>query len=125
LGRTIQLAFGRGCAIGLGGVAATLLPARAAMKTDPWLRCAANREQILSASRMVHSTSEYGSGVGFGREYGRVSSEDANQRGVVVLGFWSPWIDLWGFGNRISLLEWLALELSRTGLVQFTLATPV
>jgi protein-S-isoprenylcysteine O-methyltransferase Ste14 len=43
----------------------------------------------------------------------------------VVLGFWAPWIDLWGFGNRISLLEWLALELSRTGLLRFTLATPV
>jgi protein-S-isoprenylcysteine O-methyltransferase Ste14 len=31
----------------------------------------------------------------------------------------------WGIGSRISLLEWLALELSRTGLLSFTVATPV
>lgn len=43
----------------------------------------------------------------------------------VVLGFWAPWIDWWGVGSRISLLEWLALELSRTGLLRFTQATPV
>ncbi len=42
---------------------------------------------------------------------------------VVILGFWAPWIQLWGMGSRISLLEWLALELSRTGLVSFTVAT--
>jgi protein-S-isoprenylcysteine O-methyltransferase Ste14 len=41
-----------------------------------------------------------------------------------VLGFWAPWIDAWGVGRRISLLEWLALELSRTGLVSFTIAVP-
>lgn len=40
----------------------------------------------------------------------------------VVLGFWAPWIDS---GSRISLLEWLALELSRTGLFRFTFATPL
>lgn len=42
----------------------------------------------------------------------------------VVLGFWAPWIDSWSAGGRNSLLEWLALELSRTGLLRFTLATP-
>jgi len=44
---------------------------------------------------------------------------------IIVLGFWSPWIEKWGVGSRISLLEWLALELSRTGLMQFTMATAV
>jgi protein-S-isoprenylcysteine O-methyltransferase Ste14 len=44
---------------------------------------------------------------------------------VIVLGFWAPWIDEWGIGSRISLLEWLALELSRTGLLRFSAATPV
>jgi protein-S-isoprenylcysteine O-methyltransferase Ste14 len=42
---------------------------------------------------------------------------------IIVLGFWSPWIEIWGIGRRISLLEWLALELSRTGRVSFTAAT--
>lgn len=42
---------------------------------------------------------------------------------IISLGFWAPWIDAWGVGGRISLLEWLALELSRSGLVRFTGAT--
>jgi protein-S-isoprenylcysteine O-methyltransferase Ste14 len=44
---------------------------------------------------------------------------------IVALGFWSPWIEAWGIGQRIPALEWLALELSRTGLLPFTLAAPV
>jgi len=48
---------------------------------------------------------------------------------VIWMGFWAPWIGAWGswpeYGRRISLLEWLALELSRTGLLSFTAATPV
>jgi protein-S-isoprenylcysteine O-methyltransferase Ste14 len=44
---------------------------------------------------------------------------------VIVLGYWSPWIEAWGVGRRVSLLEWLALEISRTGLLRFTVATPV
>jgi len=43
---------------------------------------------------------------------------------IVSLGFWSPWIEAWGIGSRISLLEWSALELSRLGLLSFTRATP-
>jgi protein-S-isoprenylcysteine O-methyltransferase Ste14 len=43
---------------------------------------------------------------------------------IVVLGFWSPWIEGWGLGSRSSLLEWLALEVSRLGLLRFTYATP-
>ena len=43
---------------------------------------------------------------------------------IVTLGFWSPWIEIWGWGSRGSLLEWLALEVSRLGLLRFTYATP-
>jgi len=46
---------------------------------------------------------------------------------IVALGFWAPWIEAFGsgpeFARRVSLLEWLALALSRTGLVTFTAAT--
>ena len=41
---------------------------------------------------------------------------------VVTLGFWAPWIGAWDLGRRISLLGWLALEISRTGLLSFTAA---
>jgi protein-S-isoprenylcysteine O-methyltransferase Ste14 len=48
---------------------------------------------------------------------------------IIVLGFWAPWIDGRGFATvfaqRIPLLEWLALELGRTGLVRFTVAAPL
>jgi protein-S-isoprenylcysteine O-methyltransferase Ste14 len=43
---------------------------------------------------------------------------------IVILGFWAPWIQALDMGKRVSLLEWLALELSRAGLLRFTLATP-
>lgn len=41
---------------------------------------------------------------------------------VITLGFWSPWLQPWGMGRRISLLAWLALQLSRLGLARFPLA---
>jgi protein-S-isoprenylcysteine O-methyltransferase Ste14 len=44
---------------------------------------------------------------------------------IVLLGFWAPWIQALDLGKRVSLLEWMALELSRTGLLRFTYATPV
>lgn len=44
---------------------------------------------------------------------------------IVIIGFWSPWIHFRHIGNPIPLLEWLALEISRTGLLSFTLAAPV
>lgn len=44
---------------------------------------------------------------------------------LLAVGFWAPWIEAWGIGRRISLLEWTALELSRFGLLRFTDATPV
>lgn len=43
---------------------------------------------------------------------------------LIILGFWAPWIEYWHFGQHISLLEWLALELSRLGVVSFAAATP-
>jgi protein-S-isoprenylcysteine O-methyltransferase Ste14 len=44
---------------------------------------------------------------------------------IVFVGFWSPWIKAWSIGQHISLLEWCALELSRFGILSFTVATPV
>jgi protein-S-isoprenylcysteine O-methyltransferase Ste14 len=44
---------------------------------------------------------------------------------LIILGFWAPWIEWLNLGRRISLLEWLALELSRLGLVSFAAATPI
>jgi protein-S-isoprenylcysteine O-methyltransferase Ste14 len=44
---------------------------------------------------------------------------------IIVLGFWAPWIQYAGIGSRILLLEWLALQISRTGLLSFTVATPL
>ena len=41
---------------------------------------------------------------------------------IIVLGFWSPWIQYLGLGSRILLLEWLALEIARIGLLSFTVA---
>jgi protein-S-isoprenylcysteine O-methyltransferase Ste14 len=43
---------------------------------------------------------------------------------ILFIGFWAPWIQFWGLGSRISLLEWLALELSRGGVFPFSFATP-
>ena len=48
---------------------------------------------------------------------------------IVTLGFWAPWIEAWGssiaFFQRMSVLEWLALELSRLGVVRFTQASAI
>ncbi len=43
---------------------------------------------------------------------------------VIAIGFRSPWIEAWAVATRVSLLEWLALEISRMGLLSFTIATP-
>jgi protein-S-isoprenylcysteine O-methyltransferase Ste14 len=47
---------------------------------------------------------------------------------IIILGFWAPWIEAWKpstvLAQRIPLLEWLALEMGRTGLVRFTVAVP-
>jgi protein-S-isoprenylcysteine O-methyltransferase Ste14 len=48
---------------------------------------------------------------------------------IVFFGFWAPWIASstggYDFGQRISTLEWLPLELSRMGLASFSVATPI
>jgi protein-S-isoprenylcysteine O-methyltransferase Ste14 len=44
---------------------------------------------------------------------------------LIVLGFWAPWIEGWGIGTRIPMMMWLALELSRLGLVRFSAAMPL
>jgi protein-S-isoprenylcysteine O-methyltransferase Ste14 len=44
---------------------------------------------------------------------------------IMCTGFWAPWIEILHIGSRIPLLEWLALEISRLGLLRFTVATPV
>jgi protein-S-isoprenylcysteine O-methyltransferase Ste14 len=44
---------------------------------------------------------------------------------TIFLGFLAPWIGMHDLSRRIPALAWLALELSRTGLVSFTVATPV
>jgi protein-S-isoprenylcysteine O-methyltransferase Ste14 len=44
---------------------------------------------------------------------------------LVTLGYWAPWIEGWGIGRRTPLLEGLALELSRLGLLPFAAAVPV
>jgi protein-S-isoprenylcysteine O-methyltransferase Ste14 len=43
---------------------------------------------------------------------------------IVTSGFWAPWIEGLGLGSRRPLLEWLALELSRLGLLNFSAAAP-
>jgi protein-S-isoprenylcysteine O-methyltransferase Ste14 len=47
------------------------------------------------------------------------------QIAILVLGFWAPWIGSIDLSRRYSTLAWLALELSRSGLMSFTVATPV
>lgn len=42
---------------------------------------------------------------------------------IILLGFWAPWIEAWGIGKRIPLVEWLALQLSRVGIASFSIAT--
>ena len=48
---------------------------------------------------------------------------------IIFLGFWAPWARTWGptmvFAPRVSLLETLALDLSRMGIVGFSSAAPV
>lgn len=43
---------------------------------------------------------------------------------IVILGFWAPWIQVLDLGHRVSLLEWLALVLSRAGLLSFNVSAP-
>ena len=44
---------------------------------------------------------------------------------IVFVGVWAPWVQPWDLRLRIATLEWLALEIGRTGLMTFTVAVPV
>ncbi len=44
---------------------------------------------------------------------------------IVFLGFWAPWLGTLDWNRRISTLAWLAMEISRLGIVSFSVATPV
>jgi protein-S-isoprenylcysteine O-methyltransferase Ste14 len=44
---------------------------------------------------------------------------------ITALGFWAPWIEIWGMGNRFPLWAWLALEGSRLGLLSSAVAAPL
>jgi protein-S-isoprenylcysteine O-methyltransferase Ste14 len=45
------------------------------------------------------------------------------QIGLVFLGFWAPWLGPLDWSGRISALAWLAMEISRLGIVSFSVAT--
>jgi len=44
---------------------------------------------------------------------------------IAALGFWAPWTEIWGIGNRFPLWAWLALELSRLGFISSAVAAPL
>lgn len=48
---------------------------------------------------------------------------------IIFTGFWAPWIGsgngLGGLAPHVALLEWLALQMSRTGLTNFSDAAPI
>ena len=44
---------------------------------------------------------------------------------IVIIGFWAPWISELDLGQRVSSLEWMALQISRAGILPFVYATPV
>lgn len=47
------------------------------------------------------------------------------QIGLFFIGFWAPWLGPVDWSRRISTLAWLALEISRLGIVSFRVAAPV
>jgi len=44
---------------------------------------------------------------------------------IVAVAIWAPWVSPWNIKLRMSTLEWLALEIGRTGIVRFSIAVPV
>jgi protein-S-isoprenylcysteine O-methyltransferase Ste14 len=44
---------------------------------------------------------------------------------IVAVALWAPWVQPWNLKLRISALEWLALEMSRGGIVTFAVAVPI
>jgi len=47
------------------------------------------------------------------------------QVAIMFVGFWAPWIGSLDLSRRVSTMAWLALGISRLGLVSFTVAVPV
>ena len=43
---------------------------------------------------------------------------------IVAVAIWAPWVTPWNLKLRMSTLEWLALEMGRTGIVSFSAAVP-
>jgi len=44
---------------------------------------------------------------------------------IVSVAMWAPWVRPWDMGLRRSALEWLALQISHTGLASFTVSTSI
>jgi len=44
---------------------------------------------------------------------------------IVVVAVWAPWVQPWNIKLRLSTLEWLALEIGRSGIVTFAAAVPI
>jgi protein-S-isoprenylcysteine O-methyltransferase Ste14 len=44
---------------------------------------------------------------------------------IVAVAMWAPWVQPWNIKLRMATLEWLALEMGRSGIVSFTVAVPV
>lgn len=43
---------------------------------------------------------------------------------IVAVAVWAPWVQPWNLKLRISTLEWLALEIGRSGIATFAAAVP-
>jgi protein-S-isoprenylcysteine O-methyltransferase Ste14 len=43
---------------------------------------------------------------------------------IVAVAIWAPWVQPWDLKLRISTLEWLALEIGRSGIATFAAAVP-
>ena len=44
---------------------------------------------------------------------------------IVAIAVWAPWVQPWNIKLRRSLLEWLALEVGRSGIATFAVAVPI
>ena len=44
---------------------------------------------------------------------------------IVGVAIWAPWVRPWNIKLRISTIEWLALEIGRSGIVTFAVAVPI
>jgi len=44
---------------------------------------------------------------------------------IVFVAVWAPWVTPWNIKLRMATLEWLALEIGRTGIASFAIAVPI